>query len=40
MRVFETNVQELKNGVLRAVARLAWKDDLQTSGAHSLDYKR
>ena len=30
MRVFETNVQELKNGVLRAVARLAWKDDLQT----------
>ena len=30
MRVFETSVQELKNDVLRAVARLAWKDDLQT----------
>ena len=30
MRVFETHVQELKNDVLRAVAKLAWEDDLQT----------
>lgn len=30
MRVFETSVQELKNDVLRSVAKLAWEDDLQT----------
>ena len=30
MRVFETHVQELKNDVLRSVARLAWNNDLQT----------
>ena len=30
MRVFETHVQELKNDVLRSVAKLAWADDLQT----------
>lgn len=30
MRVFETNVQELKNDVLRSVAKLAWDDDLQS----------
>lgn len=30
MRVFETSVQELKHDVLRAVAKLAWEDDLQT----------
>ena len=30
MRVFETHVQELKNDVLRSVARLAWDNDLQT----------
>ena len=26
MRVFETHVQELKNDVLRAVAKLAWEE--------------
>ena len=30
MRVFETSVQELKDEVLTAVARLAWEDRLQT----------
>ena len=30
MRVFETSVQELKNDVLRSVAKLAWEEDLQT----------
>ncbi len=30
MRVFETRVQELKDGVLTAVARLAWEDRLQS----------
>ena len=30
MRVFETRVQELKDEVLTAVARLAWEDRLQT----------
>ncbi len=29
MRAFETSVQELKNGVLREVARLTWEDRLQ-----------
>lgn len=29
MRVFETHVQELKNDVLTAVAREAWRDNLQ-----------
>lgn len=30
MRAFETRVQELKDGVLREVARLAWEDRLTT----------
>ena len=30
MRAYETRVQELKDGVLREVARLAWEDRLQT----------
>jgi len=30
MREFETSVQELKDDVLRSVARLAWEDRLQT----------
>lgn len=30
MRAFETSVQELKNGVLREVARLTWEDRIQT----------
>ena len=28
MRVFETHVQELKNDVLRSVAKLAWADEM------------
>ena len=30
MRHYETSVQELKDKVLTAVARLAWNDKLQT----------
>ena len=31
MRHYETSVQELKDKVLTAVARLAWNDKLQTN---------
>ena len=39
MRVFETTVQELKDGVLREVAALAWEDNKMQTGVLDIPEK-